>query len=143
MTLRPVSPMIAVSATVLPSGEEWSYEVKWDGYRSLALKDGADVRLVSFSVDPENDTPAVLAQYATRYQAQPNRWHFLTGPRATLDHLARDSFKLNNVDASLNHSTRLVLLDRQSRIRGYYGTSDDNPVIQLMYDIKRVLGERS
>jgi cytochrome oxidase Cu insertion factor (SCO1/SenC/PrrC family) len=47
------------------------------------------------------------------------------------------------VDASLSHSTRLVLLDRQSRIRGYYGTSDDNPVIQLMYDIKRVLGERS
>jgi type IV secretory pathway VirB9-like protein len=39
--------MIAASATVLPTGDEWSYEVKWDGYRSLALKDGADVRLVS------------------------------------------------------------------------------------------------
>jgi bifunctional non-homologous end joining protein LigD len=39
--------MIAASATVLPTGGEWSYEVKWDGYRSLALKDGADVRLVS------------------------------------------------------------------------------------------------
>jgi Uncharacterized protein SCO1/SenC/PrrC, involved in biogenesis of respiratory and photosynthetic systems len=102
-----------------------------------------EVQLVSFTVDPEHDTPAVLAQYAIRYQAQPNRWHFLTGPRATLDHLARDSFKLNSVDASLSHSTRLVLLDRQSRIRGYYGTSDDNPVIQLMYDIKRVMGERS
>jgi protein SCO1/2 len=101
------------------------------------------VQLVSFTVDPEHDTPAVLAQYATRYQAQPGRWHFLTGPRESLDHLARDSFKLSNVDASLNHSTRLVLLDRQSRIRGYYGTSDDNPVIQLIYDIKRVLSEKS
>ncbi len=39
--------MVAVSATLLPTGDEWSYEVKWDGYRSLALKDGADVRLVS------------------------------------------------------------------------------------------------
>jgi bifunctional non-homologous end joining protein LigD len=47
MTLRPVTPMIAVSATLLPTGDEWSYEVKWDGYRSLALKDGAGVRLLS------------------------------------------------------------------------------------------------
>jgi bifunctional non-homologous end joining protein LigD len=47
MTLRPVRPMIAASATVLPTGDEWSYEVKWDGYRSLALKDGPGVRLVS------------------------------------------------------------------------------------------------
>jgi protein SCO1/2 len=101
------------------------------------------VQLVSFTVDPEHDTPAVLAQYASRYQAQPDRWHFVTGPRETLDHLARDSFKLSNIDGSLNHSTRLVLLDRQSRIRGYYGTTEDNPVIQLVYDIKRVLGEKS
>jgi cytochrome oxidase Cu insertion factor (SCO1/SenC/PrrC family) len=50
---------------------------------------------------------------------------------------------LSNIDGSLNHSTRFVLMDRQSRIRGYYGTSDDNPVIQLVYDIKRVLGEKS
>jgi bifunctional non-homologous end joining protein LigD len=39
--------MVAALAMVLPTGAEWSYEVKWDGYRSLALKDGADVRLVS------------------------------------------------------------------------------------------------
>jgi protein SCO1/2 len=101
------------------------------------------VQLVSFTVDPEHDTPAVLAQYASRYQAHSDRWHFLTGPRETLDHLARYSFKLSNVDGSLNHSTRLVLMDRQSRIRGYYGTSEDNPVIQLVYDIKRVLREKS
>jgi len=39
--------MVAVSATVLPIGDKWSYEVKWDGYRLLALKDGTLVRLVS------------------------------------------------------------------------------------------------
>ena len=102
-----------------------------------------DVQLVSFTVDPEHDTPAVLTRYASRYQARSDRWHFLTGPRETLDRLARDSFKLSNVDGSLNHSTRLVLLDRRSRIRGYYGTTEDNPVIQLVYDMKRVLGEKS
>ena len=101
------------------------------------------VQLVSFTVDPEHDTPAVLAQYALRYHADPERWRFLTGPREELNHLARDAFKRNSVDGSLNHSTRLVLLDRQSRIRGYYSTSDTDPVRQLVLDIRRVLGERS
>jgi protein SCO1/2 len=102
-----------------------------------------DVRLISFTVDPEHDTPAALAEYATRYHAQPERWRFLTGSREALDHLMRDAFKLGNVDGSMIHSTRLVLLDRQSRIRGYYGTSEDDPVVQLVRDIKRVLAEKS
>src|SRR2546425_6501414 len=102
-----------------------------------------DVQLVSFSVDPEHDTPEALALYAARYHAQPERWHFLTGQREALDHLARDAFKLSNVDGSLVHSTRLVLVDRQSRIRRYYTTSDDDPAAQVVRDIKRVLAERS
>ena len=38
-----------------------------------------EVRLVSFSVDPYNDTPEVLTEYAKRYNADPERWLFLTG----------------------------------------------------------------
>ena len=48
-----------------------------------------------------------------------------------------------SVDGQLIHSTRLVLLDRQARIRGYYGTSEDSPVAQLVRDVKRVLAEPS
>lgn len=106
-----------------------------------SLNSMPDVRLITFTVDPERDTPAALAAYAARYQAQPDRWRFLTGPRAALDKLTRDDFKLGNVDGSMVHSTRLVLLDRQSRIRGYYGTTEDNPVIQLLRDIKRLVAE--
>ena len=102
-----------------------------------------NVKLVSFTVDPEHDTPPALAQYAARYHAQAERWHFLTGPREALDRLTRDAFKLGNVDGQLMHSTRLVLLDGQARIRGYYGTSEDSPVAQLVRDIKRVLAEKS
>ena len=102
-----------------------------------------EVKLVSFTVDPEHDTPSALAEYAARYHAQPERWHFLTGPREALDHLTRDAFKLGNVDGQLVHSTRLVLLDRKARIRGYYGTTEDSPVMQLVRDIKRVLAEKS
>jgi protein SCO1/2 len=102
-----------------------------------------DVKLVSFTVDPEHDTPQVLAQYAARYHAQPQRWSFLTGPREKLNHLAFDTFKLSSVDGSLNHSTRFVLVDRQARIRGYYSTSEEDPVQQLFRDIKRVLAEKT
>jgi len=99
--------------------------------------------LVSFSVDPERDTPPVLAEYAQRYHAQDGRWFFLTGARQTLDTLDRDAFKLGNVDGTLNHSTRLVLVDRHGRIRGYYGTSDESPVTAVLRDIRRLVAEKS
>ena len=44
----------------------------------------SDVHLVSFSVDPEKDTPAVLRGYAEKLQAEPDRWDFLTGPKSTI-----------------------------------------------------------
>ena len=101
------------------------------------------VRLVSFTVDPERDTPPVLAAYARRYQAKPERWNFLTGPRETLHHLKREAFKLGDVDGSLNHSTRLVLIDGRGRIRGYYGTDEDSPVWRLSTDVKRIVKEKA
>lgn len=95
-------------------------------------------KLLSFTVDPEHDTPAVLSEYAKRYKAEPGRWRFLTGPRETLHHLKREIFKLGSVDGSLNHSTRLLLVDGKGRIRGYYGTDEDSPVRRLASDIKRI-----
>jgi cytochrome oxidase Cu insertion factor (SCO1/SenC/PrrC family) len=47
---------------------------------SRALRKTKDVRLVSVSIDPTHDTPAVLAEYAARMNADPSRWIFLTGP---------------------------------------------------------------
>ncbi len=108
-----------------------------------ALKGAVDVRLVSFTVDPAYDTPPVLAEYAQRYHADPSRWYFLTGPGDTLQHLARDVFKLNNVGGMLEHSTRFVLIDRQSRIRGYYSTSEPDSLTRLVADAKALLKEHS
>ena len=108
-----------------------------------AVTEIPDVRLVSFSVDPERDTPAVLAEYAQRYQAQPGRWFFLTGDRKTIDSLDRRAFMLGNVDGTLQHSTRFVLIDRHGSIRGYYGTSDDDPTARLIVDIRRLARDNS
>jgi protein SCO1/2 len=101
-----------------------------------------DLRLVSFTVDPARDTPAVLAKYAERYQAQPGVWFFLTGPQAALHNLARNVFLLGDVNGDLEHSTRFVLIDRQSRVRGYYLTSDEDAIPRLIADAKRVAKDR-
>jgi protein SCO1/2 len=102
----------------------------------------SDLRLVSFTVDPARDTPEVLAKYAEHYQAEPGVWFFLTGPRPTLHNLARNVFLLGDVNGDLEHSTRFVLIDRQSRVRGYYLTSDDDAIPKLIADAKRVAKDR-
>jgi protein SCO1/2 len=101
-----------------------------------------DLRLVSFTVDPARDTPAVLAKYAEHYQAEPGVWFFLTGPQPTLHNLARNVFLLGDVNGDLEHSTRFVLIDRQSRVRGYYLTSDEDAIPRLIADAKRVAKDR-
>jgi protein SCO1 len=100
-----------------------------------------DVKLVSFTVDPENDTPAVLAEYGKHFQAQPARWRFLTGDRARLNALGTDGFHLNSVDGSLIHSTRFALMDRRGRIRGYYSSEEDGFLSRLLKDIHKLEAE--
>ena len=96
-----------------------------------------DVRLVSFTVDPKNDTPAVLAAYASHFHADARRWFFLTGDRSALEDVYRNGFKLGDVDGSLVHSTRFILLDRGSRVRGIYSpTEDDGALAHLLRDIR-------
>lgn len=100
-----------------------------------------DVKLVSITVDPERDTPETLAAYASKHQADLSRWSFLTGTQADLHRLKREVFLLGNVDGELNHSTRFVLVDRQSRIRAYYDTSEPGSIKKLIADIERLRSE--
>lgn len=102
-----------------------------------------DVKLVSFTVDPARDTPEVLAAYAKTHRASSEHWYFLTGPTETLQKLDRDAFKLGNVDNTLEHSTRFVLVDRQARIRAYYDTSEAGSIRRLIEDIYALARESS
>jgi len=102
-----------------------------------------DVKLVSFTVDPEHDTPAVLTAYAKHFRADPARWSFLTGDRAALNDLGLNAFHLNSVDGSLVHSTRFTLVDRRSRIRGYYSSEEDGFLPKLLHDLRQLEAETS
>lgn len=100
-----------------------------------------DLKLVSFTVDPQRDTVPVLAEYANKFSAQPGRWYFLTGPMERLNQLGRNVFLLGDVNGSLEHSTRFVLVDRKRQIRGFYHSNDADSMQQLVRDIRLLLKE--
>jgi protein SCO1/2 len=98
------------------------------------------VKLLSFSVDPEKDTPSVLSQYADRYNADIDRWLFLTGGQEEIKNLVQGGFRLSAATASSDtgvilHSPRLVLIDRQAQIRGYYDSRDKEALQRLRRDV--------
>ncbi len=102
-----------------------------------------EVRLVSFTVDPGRDTPAVLAEYAKEHHVSPGRWFLLTGSQPVLETLDKDAFKLGDVDGNLIHSTRFVLVDGSSHIRGYYDTSEPDSIPTLIADIHALARRQS
>jgi len=102
------------------------------------------VELVSFSVDPEHDTPQVLSRYAGRFKADPKRWLFLTGHRPEIVRLVENGFHLGVASASSHadvilHSPRFVLIDQQGQIRGYYNNSDPEAMQRLDQDVASLL----
>jgi protein SCO1/2 len=100
-----------------------------------------NLKIVSFTVDPEHDTPEVLAAYAKRYKADPARWEFLTGARATISALARDGFMVGALDTAQSHSTRVMLVDRRSRVRGHFPVNEKQEVDALLAGIQSVYQE--
>jgi protein SCO1/2 len=100
-----------------------------------------DVRLVSFSVDPDRDTPPVLAEFAHHFGGPTPHWFFLTGDRATIHTLARDVFKVGDLIGVMDHSTHFILVDKRGHIRGYYSTFDREGVPKLLDDLRQLRKE--
>ena len=109
--------------------------------------ENTDVHLVSFTVDPEKDTPEVLSGYAEKLHARPGRWDFLTGPKSKIYDISRNGFKLGVSDSSDGggipvHSTRMILVDRHGEIRGYYDATAADGVTKLLADTSHLLREQ-
>jgi protein SCO1/2 len=106
------------------------------------------VRFVSISVDPEHDTPDVLAAYARRFSADTSRWSFVTGPLAEIERTVVQGFKIHvgkpkpqAADPSLidiMHGEHFVLIDREGKIRGYY-RSEQAELQELQSDLRALL----
>lgn len=112
------------------------------------LRDGVDVELVSFSVDPENDTPAVLKTYADHLEADQSRWRFVTGPREAMERLVVGGFasamdKTSGPSGMIDiaHTTKLVLIDYEGNVRGYYSSDDEMGLDEVFHRSQHVLRE--
>jgi protein SCO1/2 len=98
------------------------------------------VRFVSFSVDPEHDTPAVLAQYAAHWGQNEPRWHLLSTDHAGLAALTSSlQLALEGSGADIVHSDRFFLVDAQGNVVGRYDSSDDAALEQLVGATARLL----
>jgi protein SCO1/2 len=103
------------------------------------------VQLVTFTVDPQTDTPPVLAAYADKFHADANKWWFLTGPQKPLYSLIESGFlqavqdnhgqPLDPGQGTVTHSTYFALVDANGIMRGAYQSQDPDECKQLLLDI--------
>jgi protein SCO1 len=111
--------------------------------QAIGKKD-PDVELVSITVDPEHDTPAVLKEYGEHVGASPERWKFLTGPRDQIEAVVMKGFLQTlgkEPSGTPIHSTRFVLVDRDGWMRGFLDGNDPELPQKLLMDIGDLLRE--
>ena len=109
--------------------------------------DENSVLINSFSIDPERDDPQRLKSYAKKFSISNHNWELLTGSKEEIYKLARNGFMIVATDGDggpndFIHSEKLVLIDKQRRIRGYYNGTDEKEVNNLIQDIKKLQHEK-
>ena len=112
-----------------------------------AEKDNADFLILSHTVNPMHDTAEVLMEYAGKYGALKNKWHFLTGDKKKIYDMAKQDYLVNALQddgtaEGFIHSEALLLIDKQRRIRGIYDGTDSLQVNKLISDISILKTEK-
>ena len=95
-------------------------------------------KILSFSLNPETDSIEVLKQFAKKYQADDNVWHFLMGSQDEIFDLGENGFftVVKNGEGSFEgHSDKFTLVDKEGNIRGFYSGTDSLQVKALIEDI--------
>jgi protein SCO1 len=108
------------------------------------FKTNEEIRFVSHTVDPEEDSVEVLAAYAALHHADPDRWLFLTGDKKELYDIARIGYLLDASEGDggpddFIHTPNFALIDKEKHIRGYYDGTDSLEMKRLISDISVLL----
>jgi protein SCO1 len=111
-----------------------------------AFEDNSEVGLLSYSIDPEHDTVAVLHDFAERLGVKSDRWHFVTGDKDAIYDLGETSYMVvagedPGAPGGYIHSGAFLLVDKDRRIRGVYDGTVEEAVDELMEDMKTLLKE--
>ncbi|MHC2992086.1 electron transporter SenC [Pontibacter sp. HJ8] len=108
-----------------------------------AFQNEPQVKIASFTVNPEHDSVEVLKEYGERYGADPDKWYFLTGDREQIYSLARKGFYLpvQQVEGQQEfiHSEKFLLVDKNRLVRGIYDGTNPEDVDRLIIEIKVLL----
>ncbi|MCC7050560.1 MAG: SCO family protein [Bacteroidia bacterium] len=101
-----------------------------------------DFSILSVTVDPSTDTPHKLKEYAKKVHAEPDIWNFVTGDKKEIYSLALNGFLVNALEDTSKaipdflHSEKIVLIDRERRIRGFYDGTSTAEINRLIDEIK-------
>ena len=121
------------------------------------FKDKPNFGIASLSINPENDTPKILKEYAQNFGATSPNWHFLTGDKQTIYDIANKGFNVYvgenaKVNGGFEHSGLFALIDKKGNIRCrrdenknpimYYDGLDNKGVEAIKQDIKILLSEK-
>jgi protein SCO1/2 len=108
---------------------------------------GDALRLVTFTVDPETDTPEVLRTYAQKYGADPKRWSFLTGKLDEIEPVIVKGFKMMRDKKETSpgmfeivHGERFVLVDGKGLVRGFYEATNEG-LDALLRDARNIVSD--
>jgi protein SCO1/2 len=112
------------------------------------FKDDTEIKFISHTVNPENDSVNVLADYATAHHARYGQWYLVTGNKKELYDLARNSYLLDASEGDggqddFIHTQNFALIDKEKHIRGYYDGTNPKEIDQLINDIKLLKKEYS
>lgn len=99
-----------------------------------------EVKLLSYSVNPEIDTIEQLKRYAIENKVDDKIWNLVTGDKKEIYTLARKSYLVVQNDGNggphdMIHTENFVLIDKENRIRGYYDGTDINEMDRLITEI--------
>jgi protein SCO1 len=107
------------------------------------VKNDTLLQILSLTVDPTRDTVAAIKQYADKFQINPDNWFILTGDKKEIYDLARNEFYVSVTQGDggpddFVHTEKLVLLDKDRHIRGYYNGLDTTAIGKLAGDIATI-----
>ena len=102
-------------------------------------KNMPQVRLLSLSIDPDRDTQQVLADYAAKNGADPQRWIFLTGDKPTIRRIQEATQRHLDPEEITAHSKQLYLVDGSGFVRGVYSVVQPTAIADLMEDIPKLI----
>lgn len=110
------------------------------------FKEEEDFKIISISIDPNYDKPAILKDFSNKLAIDNHQWNFLTGDQAKIFELGEKEFlvtaqKDENELGGYLHSGAFLLIDQNRRIRGIYDGTQEDQVNDLIRDIERVKNE--